>query len=170
MHANCGGVSCANGRTASRARLEEKLVPLLRKRVITAAAISHEQRFPVLLPPCPRHCGRIAGESPIPQQVPRIDLALVCGIPTLLDTVWAILKEIVVERAIVAREMVVRNASRSEAVKSLLGTVALEEISREEFKVRVAGVRAVVRTGECTPYANILLQSSVAFGTPTPAP
>ncbi len=75
-----------------------------------------------------------------------------------------------VERAIVAREMVVRNASRYEAVKSLLGTVALEEISHEEFKIRVAGVRAVVRTGECPPYANILLQSGVAFGTPTPAP
>ncbi len=80
-----------------------------------------------------------------------------CRIPTFLDTVWAILKEIVVQRAIVAREMVVRNASRYEAVKSLRGTVALEEISHEEFKVRVAGVRAVLRTSECTPYANILL-------------
>lgn len=66
--------------------------------------------------------------------------------------------------------MVVRNASRYTAVKSLLGTVVLEEISHEEVKVRVAGVRAVVRTGKCTPYASILLQSGVAFGTPTPAP
>jgi D-ribose pyranase len=107
---------------------------------------------------------------PIPQQVPRIDLALVCGVPTFLDTLWAVLKEIVVERAVVAREMVVRNASRYEAVKSLLGTIEIEEIPHEELKARVAGVRAVVRTGECTPYANILLQSGVAFGTPAPPP
>lgn len=97
---------------------------------------------------------------PIPAHVPRIDLALVPGVPTFLDTVWAILKEIAVERAVVAREMVVRNASRYEAVKSLLGGVTLEEIPHEEFKTRVASVRAVVRTGECTPFANILLQSA----------
>ena len=38
-----------------------------------------------------------------------------------------------------------------------------EEISHEELKNRTGGARAAIRTGECTPYADILLRSGVAF-------
>ena len=39
-----------------------------------------------------------------------------------------------------------------------------QTVSHEEFKRRSATARAVVRTGECTPYANIMLIAGVAFG------
>lgn len=100
---------------------------------------------------------------PIPQGVTRIDLALECGVPTLLETVQAILGEVVVERATVAAEMASRNAARYEALRSMLGPIPLEHIPHEQLKATLPRVRAVVRTGECTPYANILLHSGVAF-------
>jgi D-ribose pyranase len=36
-------------------------------------------------------------------------------------------------------------------------------IPHEEFKARTAAARAVVRTGEFTPYANVILIAGVTF-------
>ena len=100
---------------------------------------------------------------PIPPGVARIDLALVCGVPTFLETLQAVLTEVVIEHAIVAREMRAENPAAFQAVRSTLSGIPLEEIPHADFKSRTAGARAVIRTGECTPYANILLRSGVAF-------
>lgn len=100
---------------------------------------------------------------PIPGSVRKVDLALVRGVPGFLETVEAILQELQVERAIVAREMSERSPYLYEKVRTLLASIPLDEIPHEEFKVRVLGAKAVVRTGECTPYANIILISGVTF-------
>lgn len=100
---------------------------------------------------------------PIPESVTRIDLALQCGVPPFLATVQAILAEIVVERAVVAGEMPGRNPATYEALRSMLAGVPLEQVPHEQLKAMLPRVRAVVRTGECTPFANVLLQSGVAF-------
>jgi D-ribose pyranase len=100
---------------------------------------------------------------PIPPGVARIDLALVCGVPTFLQTLEAVLRDVVVEHAIVAREMSVKNPAAYQAVRTALSGIPLEEIPHAELKARTVGARAVIRTGECTPYANILLRSGVAF-------
>jgi D-ribose pyranase len=36
-------------------------------------------------------------------------------------------------------------------------------ISHEAFKTEVAHARAVIRTGEATPYANVILRCGVPF-------
>lgn len=100
---------------------------------------------------------------PIPAHVWRIDLALVPGVPGFAQTVEALLDDIVVERAVIAKEMARRNPGVYRALKKLLGKTPIEEIPHKAFKARVGSARAVVRTGECTPYANVLLQSGVAF-------
>ena len=41
--------------------------------------------------------------------------------------------------------------------------IAPQTVSHEEFKRRTAKARAMVRTGECTPYANIILIAGVKF-------
>lgn len=96
---------------------------------------------------------------PVPPGVRVIDLAVTAGVPGLFDVLDAVLAELVVERAAVADEagaaLVARFAERPVG--------ALGRIPHEEFKRRMAGARAVVRTGECTPYANICLWSGVAF-------
>jgi len=100
---------------------------------------------------------------PIPQETQRIDLALIQGIPGFLETVRVILEEIKVERAIVAEEMLTVSAPVFEQLQSLLSGVPIETIPHDEFKQLTRSAQAVVRTGEFTPYANVILESGVVF-------
>jgi D-ribose pyranase len=100
---------------------------------------------------------------PIPPPVHRVDLALVAGIPSFLQTLEAVLGEFQVEAALVATEMRQRSPEVFEATRRLLGGVRLELVPHEAFKAMLPEVRAVVRTGEQTPYANVMLQSGVTF-------
>lgn len=96
---------------------------------------------------------------PVPQGVPVIDLAVMRGVPGVFDVLDAVLSELVVERSALA----------SEAAPALIARFAEREIgtpgrlSHADFKLESRHARAVVRTGECTPYANICLWAGVAF-------
>lgn len=100
---------------------------------------------------------------PIPPGVFRIDLALVCGVPSFLETLTAVLTEVVVEHAVIATEMAARNPTGYRLLLETLGGIPFEEIAHNDFKARLTRARAVIRTGECTPYCNVLLRSGVAF-------
>ena len=101
---------------------------------------------------------------PIPNGPRRIDLALTPGIPRVADVLRAVLSEMQVERALVAREALadLRPGDLPAWCAGQLGS-APEVISHEELKRLSAQARAVVRTGECTPYANIVLRAGVTF-------
>lgn len=100
---------------------------------------------------------------PIPASTQRIDLALVKGVPDFVETLAAVLGEMQVERAIIANEMATANPTVHSKTKKLLNKVTVETVSHEEFKRLTANARAVVRTGECSPYANVILVSGVTF-------
>lgn len=100
---------------------------------------------------------------PIPAETQRIDLALTEGIPTFLDTLGTVLREIQVERAIVAEEMLDVSPNIYEAIVDLLGDVPIEVVTHLILKEQTRSARAVVRTGEFTPYANIILVAGVVF-------
>lgn len=100
---------------------------------------------------------------PIPPGVRRIDLALVPGVPSLQDVIEAIAEEMAVEKLIVAREMRERNPRCLELVTQRFPGVPMEEVPHEAFKAQVAKAQAVIRTGEATPYANVILQAGVIF-------
>lgn len=99
---------------------------------------------------------------PIPPGVPRIELGVVAGLPELLSVLKAVLGELVIEGATVARE----TAEKSPAWhRELLGVLPAQplEISHEELKARLPGALAVIRTGETTPFANVILHCGVNF-------
>ena len=98
---------------------------------------------------------------PIPAETKRIDLALTHNVPTFIQTLDVILEELCVEEAIIAYEIKVNNPEVYEAIKKRVSN--LQEVSHEEFKVLTKDSKAVVRTGECSPYANIILKSGVVF-------
>ncbi len=100
---------------------------------------------------------------PIAKDTQRIDLALTQGTPGFTETVKVILEEIKVERAIVAEEMLEVSPTVYEQLQSLLTGIKVETIPHEDFKQRTRSARAVVRTGEFTPYANVILVSGVVF-------
>ncbi len=100
---------------------------------------------------------------PVPASTKRVDLALTRDIPRFVDTLLIILTELKVERAIVAEEMLAVNPQAFDAIKELLDEIPIEQVSHEDFKRRTESAVAVVRTGEFTPYANIILIAGVVF-------
>ena len=100
---------------------------------------------------------------PIPDELWRIDLALTQGIPPFLDTVRAILAELEVQEVIVAEELSSKSPELYEHLRALLGDIPISAVPHEEFKERTCDARGIVRTGEFTPYANVLLISGVVF-------
>ncbi len=100
---------------------------------------------------------------PIPPGVTRVDLALAAGIPSYLQALQAVLGELQVEAAVVAEEMRSTNPKVYAETKRLLGRIRLDHVPHEQLKSMLQTVRAVVRTGEQTPYANVILESGVTF-------
>ncbi|MFE8646708.1 D-ribose pyranase [Sphingomonas sp. NCPPB 2930] len=101
---------------------------------------------------------------PIPDGPRRIDLALTPGIPRVEDVLRIVLSEMQVERALLAREALDRCAPGTlPAWCDGRLPVVPETVSHARLKRLCARARAVVRTGECTPYANIVLCAGVTF-------
>lgn len=100
---------------------------------------------------------------PIPAGVKRIDLALKVGVPGFLDTLEVILTELKIEGVIAASEMVSTSSELHGQMVQMIGATPLSEVSHEEFKNLTKRAVAVIRTGECTPYANVILRSGVTF-------
>jgi D-ribose pyranase len=100
---------------------------------------------------------------PIPENVSRIDLALKYGVPTFLETLDTILEELCVEEIIIASEIKEKNEIIYKEILKRFENIKINEVSHEEFKNLTKESKAVVRSGECSPYANIILKSGVVF-------
>ncbi len=100
---------------------------------------------------------------PIPLHTPRIDLAVSKNIPPFLDVLRAVLEEMQVEGAIIAEELAVRSPEMHQQLVGLLKTIPITAVPHTQFKVQSADARAIVRTGEFTPYANVILIAGVVF-------
>ncbi|KAE8765013.1 D-ribose pyranase [Georgenia thermotolerans] len=98
---------------------------------------------------------------PRPAGVPVVDLALTFGVPSFAQVVDAVAAELVVEQATVASEIKVANPDALALVTARFGEPAA--LSHEDFKAASAGAKLFVRTGEATPYANVLLRCGVPF-------
>jgi D-ribose pyranase len=96
---------------------------------------------------------------PVPPGVEVVQLAVTRGVPPLPAVLAAIAGDLVVEAATVATELT--DTSVRAGIR-LLG-VPIEEIGHEELKLRCRDARAVVRTGDATPYANVILRAGVPF-------
>ncbi|MCG3732358.1 D-ribose pyranase [Vibrio cincinnatiensis] len=108
---------------------------------------------------------------PIGEQVERIDLALTHGIPSFMDTVKVVLSEMQVQGVVLAQEFAQVSPDLHAALMAELKaeeargghSITVSYLSHEAFKVQSSDSRAIVRTGECTPYANVIFQAGVVF-------
>jgi D-ribose pyranase len=98
---------------------------------------------------------------PIPPGPAVVDLAFRFGIPAFETVVSGLLEELVIEGAIAAEEVESRNPRCHEFLKSSLPD--LELVTHDELKRMVTGAKLVVRTGEATPYSNVILRCGVPF-------
>ncbi|MGO8763607.1 MAG: D-ribose pyranase [Limisphaerales bacterium] len=100
---------------------------------------------------------------PIDKNVERIDLAVTKGVVSFMDVLKPLLNELVVEKIILAREIVTKSPAMHQEIITLTKGIPVEWVDHEEFKKLTRAARAIIRTGECTPYTNIILQSGVNF-------
>lgn len=100
---------------------------------------------------------------PIPSTVRRIDLAVREGLPGFIETVEALRIELEVEGIILAEEMEEVSPQIQEALLEGFDGVDVEAVPHERFKELTRDAVAIVRTGEFTPYANVILVAGVVF-------
>ncbi len=104
---------------------------------------------------------------PIPDETERIDLALKLGVPSFMEVLREVAKEMKIEKVVLAEEIREKNPGVLEEILALVNEMdtecEMEYISHSELKARTKACKAVIRTGETTPYANIILQSACLF-------
>lgn len=100
---------------------------------------------------------------PIPDETIRIDLSLKIGSPSFIETLQTVLEDMAVEKITIANEINEHNVELEKKVTDLFANTPILYCSHEEFKEQTKNAKAVIRTGEATPYANIILHAGVIF-------
>ncbi len=100
---------------------------------------------------------------PVPPGVTCVDLAVMRDVPRFLDVLKAVATELEAERLTVATELQARGGDLPAAIQSFFPQARLDSVPHEQLKALTAKARAIVRTGEHTPYANVILHSGVVF-------
>ncbi len=108
---------------------------------------------------------------PIPDGPERIDLALQQGTPDFLTVLKAMSSELEIERIVIAHEMKKVSpaffVAFTKTVKAIgakqRNPILVESVAHIDFKAMTKDSRAIVRSGECTYYANAIVYCGVAF-------
>jgi D-ribose pyranase len=96
---------------------------------------------------------------PVPEEAMRIDLALTHGIPGFTDTLRVVMTELDAEEAIVAEDLSETNPPVFDAMKAVLGNIPVLQMLNAAFNQQVKMAKVVIRTGETSAFANIILRA-----------
>jgi D-ribose pyranase len=93
-------------------------------------------------------------------QIETVDISLIDDIPKVLDVLQALTRNFVIAQAFMAEEFLSVNqpATKDAFTKALNGTPILYE-PHVIFKRRVPQAIGLIRTGDTTQYANLILES-----------
>ena len=102
---------------------------------------------------------------PIPDEVERIDLALAFGEPTFMRTLEVVAQDMKIEKIVLAEEIKTQNPKVLAEIEALFAgqNVEVAYVTHVELKEQTHDCKCVIRTGETTPYANIILQAGCIF-------
>lgn len=100
---------------------------------------------------------------PVPKGVQKIDLAVRQGLPSFIDVVDEVARHMVIEHATLAEEIKGSNPAVLKEVGSIMKDIPNDFVTHEQFKTLTENSKVIIRTGEATPYANIILRSGVNF-------
>lgn len=100
---------------------------------------------------------------PVPMTTEKIDLAVTNGIPSFMDVLENVLTELAVQKIYLAEEIKTHNPEMLAKIKEAMPTIEVAFIPHSQMKQDLNRCHAFIRTGEMTPYANILLESGVVF-------
>ena len=101
--------------------------------------------------------------TPVPPETEKIDLAVSANLPSFTQVLKEVLKELAVQKVYVAEEIKKQNPQQLENIKAILPNVEIEFIPHSELKQDLRRAKAFIRTGEETPFSNVILESGVIF-------
>ena len=96
-------------------------------------------------------------DLPIGAEMHRIDLALTEGIPSIEQTLTAVLSELNVQEAIMAEEIEGSNLEFLNKIRAILGDVPVTRVLYVALKQQTKLAKAVIRTGDLTEKGTIIL-------------
>ena len=100
---------------------------------------------------------------PIPEGVEVVDLVLTAGVPTFKQVLDAVLDEVQVEGYYLSHEIKEFNPELEEYIKAGLPEAEVEYMPHEDLKKFSGKCRFAIRTGEFSPYPNVILRAGVVF-------
>jgi D-ribose pyranase len=101
---------------------------------------------------------------PLPLEVERVDLAWKPFEPGFIEVLEEVLKYTVVEKAFLAEEVKTKSPDMHKKILATLPAgLPVEYVPHVELKKKTHGARAMIRTGEFTPYANVILVAGCAY-------
>lgn len=100
---------------------------------------------------------------PVPMTTEKIDLAVTQGVPSFMEVLRNVLSELEVQRIYLAEEIKKENPDILLEIQKEMPETPITFIPHSEMKIELNNCHAFIRTGEMTPYANILLESGVVF-------
>lgn len=104
---------------------------------------------------------------PIPEETQRIDLTVRFGSPSFMEVMNAVAEDMAIESVILAEEIKTQNPAILSQIQELIDKrnekIEIKFVSHAQFKERTKQCKAIIRTGETTPYANIILEAGCIF-------
>lgn len=105
----------------------------------------------------------------IPDETERIDLAVKFGMPSFMEVLKEVAEDMKIEKIVLAEEIKEKNPTVLKEIQTYFAECEtgfepeIEFVLHKELKEMTKECKAVIRTGETTPYANIILQSGCIF-------
>ncbi len=100
---------------------------------------------------------------PIPEGTPCIDVSIKQGDPKFHTVLEAIIDDMEVESMTLANEIQQHNKNLHDYMLEEYQHTPITYDSHEELKQKLSDAKAIIRTGENTPFANVILQAGVIF-------
>jgi len=100
---------------------------------------------------------------PIPEDVLCIDVSIKIGKPSFLTVLKAVTADMEIEGMTLAQEIEDSNQVLNNEILENYNATAIQYISHDDLKNQLKKAKAVIRTGEATPYANVILHAGVIF-------
>lgn len=102
---------------------------------------------------------------PVPAGVQKIDLAVTFGVPSFEQVVRAVQETMQVEALLIARPMKTENPKAYNLLMELYppGRYEWSKTDHDTLKEATKKCKCIIRTGEATPYANVILQADCIF-------
>ncbi len=105
---------------------------------------------------------------PVPPAARRVELALAPDLPGVPQVLEVLLQEMLIEKVTRASEQAMVSPRLHARIDDLLAGTPIEDVPHAEFRVLAATAKVHIRTGDFTPYANLILTAGW-IGRPTQA-